>query len=148
MRVLYFDCFAGVAGDMIIGALLDLGVDFDALSEQLRSLNLPGYEFSALHVKRNGISSTKFIVDIDASEQPERTLSDVCSIIEKSQLTQATKLRAVHAFERLAQAEAHVHATTPDRVHFHEVGALDSIIDTVGVMIGVELLGVDRFLAS
>jgi len=133
---------------MIIGALLDLGVSFDALSSQLASLNLSGYRVSADRVKRNGIACTKFNVEVDETNQPERTLGDICSIIENSDLSEATKLRAVHCFERLAQAEARIHASAPERVHFHEVGAVDSIIDTVGAMIGFELLGVDRFCAS
>jgi pyridinium-3,5-bisthiocarboxylic acid mononucleotide nickel chelatase len=148
MRVLYFDCFAGASGDMIIGALLDLGVSFDAISSQLASLDLSGYRLGAERVKRCGIACTKFNVEVDETRQPERTLGDICSIIENSTLSEAARLRAVHSFERLAQAEARIHAVAPHQVHFHEVGAVDSIIDTVGAMIGFELLGVDRFCAS
>ncbi|MFY9609981.1 MAG: nickel pincer cofactor biosynthesis protein LarC [Blastocatellia bacterium] len=148
MRVLYFDCFAGVSGDMIIGALLDLGVEFDALRRQIDSLSLEGYEIRTDRVMRSGIAATKFTVDVNESAQPERRLADVCAIIDRAALTGQTRRRATRAFELLAEAEARVHGTTADRVHFHEVGAVDSIIDTVGAMIGFEQLGVDKFVAS
>jgi uncharacterized protein (TIGR00299 family) protein len=148
MRVLYFDCFAGISGDMIIGALLDLGVDFDELKRQLESLSLSGYEIRAEQVKRSGMAATKFTVEVDKTAQPERTLDDIRAIIEQASLSNQIKRRAIRAFELLAEAEARVHGTTIDHVHFHEVGAIDSIIDTVGAMIGFEMLGPDRFFAS
>lgn len=148
MRILYFDCFAGVSGDMIIGALLDLGIEFDALRRQIESLSLEGYEIRTDRVTRSGIAATKFIVDVNVAAQPERRLADVCAIIEQAELTAQTKRRAARAFELLADAEAHVHGTTADRIHFHEVGAADSIIDTVGAMIGFELLGADKFVSA
>ena len=148
MRGLYFDCFAGISGDMIIGALLDVGLDFDALERQLESLGLSGYEIRAERVKRSGIAATKFTVDVDETAQPERSLPDIRAIIEHASLSNQIKGRATRAFELLAEAEARVHATTIDQVHFHEVGAVDSIIDTVGAMIGFEMLGADTFFAS
>jgi uncharacterized protein (TIGR00299 family) protein len=148
MRVVYFDCFAGVSGDMTIGAQLDLGVDLESLKEQLSSLELPGYEVKSRRVQRSGLSAVKFDVEIDQRERPARSLADIRSIITASSLSHITKSRSIAAFERLADAEAHVHGTTRDKVHFHEVGAVDSIIDTVGAMIGFELLGVDRFYCS
>jgi len=148
MRAVYFDCFAGVSGDMIIGALIDLGADFESLSSQLTSLGLKGYELTKRQVKRNGIAAVKFDVEIDQREQPSRKLADVCKIISESALSDRVKTLSVRVFERLAEAEARVHGTTPDNVHFHEVGAVDSIIDTVGAMIGFELLGVERFFCS
>jgi uncharacterized protein (TIGR00299 family) protein len=99
-------------------------------------------------VKRSGIAATKFKVEVDEAIQPERRLSDIQTIIQQGSLSGQTKQRAVNAFELLADAEARVHATTADQVHFHEVGAVDSIIDTVAAMIGVELLGIDRFCSS
>lgn len=148
MRVVYFDCFAGVSGDMTIGAQLDLGVDLASLKEQLSSLELQGYEIKSRRVQRSGISATKFDVEIDQRSQPARSLADISSIITASSLSQTTKTRSIAVFERLAEAEARVHGTTPDKVHFHEVGAVDSIIDTVGAMIGFEMLGVERFFCS
>lgn len=148
MRALYFDCFAGASGDMMLGALIDAGADIHELQAQLASLGLSGYAISVERVKRSGIAATKFNVTVDEAEQPHRHLKDISEIINRSALSDLTKRRALRAFELLADAEAHVHATTRDRIHFHEVGAVDSIIDTVGAMIGFELLGVERFFAS
>ncbi len=148
MRALYFDCFAGVSGDMIIGALIDLGVDLDALSNQLSSLGLSAHQVKAERVKRSGIAAVKFNVEVDEGKQPARKLADISEIINRSELSAQVKARSIQIFERLAEAEAHVHGSTREQVHFHEVGAVDSIIDTVGAMIGIEMLGVDRFFAS
>jgi len=148
MRAIYFDCFAGVSGDMIVGAQLDLGVDLEALQRQLAYLDLTGFEASSRRVKRGAISATKFDVELTQQSQPERSLADVRSIIQRSSLSELTRRRSIAAFERLAQAEARVHGTTPDKVHFHEVGAVDSMVDVVGAMIGFEMLGVDRFFCS
>jgi pyridinium-3,5-bisthiocarboxylic acid mononucleotide nickel chelatase len=148
MRALYFDCFAGASGDMICGALIDAGADVNELQAQLASLGLSGYRISVERVKRSGIAATKFNVAVDEANQPHRHLKDISEIINRSALSDLTRRRALRAFELLADAEAHVHATTRDRIHFHEVGAVDSIIDTVGAMIGFELLGVERFFAS
>jgi len=148
MRALYFDCFAGVSGDMIIGALIDLGVDIDALRNQLSSLGLSAYQLKAERVKRSGIAAVKFDVEVDEGKQPARKLADISEIINRSELSAQVKARSIQIFERLAEAEAQVHGSTRERVHFHEVGAVDSIIDTVGAMIAIEMLGVDRFFAS
>ena len=147
-RAVYFDCFAGVSGDMIIGAQLDLGVDPDLLRQQLSSLGLSGYEIKCRRVERSGIAAAKFDVELDETAQPARTLADIRSIIVGSSLNGRVKVQAIRVFERLAEAEANVHGTTPDKVHFHEVGAVDSIIDIVGALIGFELLGADRFFCS
>lgn len=148
MRALYFDCFAGASGDMTVGALIDAGADVNELRRQLASLGLSGYEISTEPVNRSGILATKFNVTVDEASQPHRHLKDIAEIINRSTLSELTRRRALRAFELLADAEAHVHGTTRDRVHFHEVGAVDSIIDTVGAMIGFELLSIERFFAS
>ncbi|HJQ69422.1 MAG TPA: nickel pincer cofactor biosynthesis protein LarC [Blastocatellia bacterium] len=148
MRVLYFDCFAGVSGDMTIGALIDLGIDVDSLKQQLASLGLSGYQIKIDRVERSGIAATKFDVLIDSSPQPARHLAQIREILEKAKLSNLARSRSIQAFELLAEAEARAHGTTVDKVHFHEVGAIDSIIDVVGAMIGVEMLGVDRFISS
>jgi uncharacterized protein (TIGR00299 family) protein len=148
MRAVYFDCFAGVSGDMIIGAQLDLGVDLDLLKRQLSSLDLGGYEIKSRRVVRNGIAATKFDVEVNENAQPARTLSDIRSIIGLSSVSVDVKDQAIRIFERLAEAEALVHGSSPDKVHFHEVGAVDSIIDIVGALIGFELLGVKGFSSS
>jgi len=148
MRIVYFDCFAGVSGDMIVGALLDLGVDFDALKRELSSLAISSYGIKTRPVERGGIAATKFDVEVDLGDQPARTLADIRSIILESSLSEITKKRSLAVFERLADAEAKVHGTTQNEIHFHEVGAVDSIIDVVGTMIGFEILGVERFYCS
>jgi len=148
MRVLYIDGFAGISGDMLIGALIDLGVEFDALRAQLSTLGLSGYELTVERVTRSGIAAIKFNVTVDEGKQPARKLADVCEIINRSRLSEQVKARAITVFEKLADAEAQVHASTRDHVHFHEVGAVDSIIDTVGAMIGFEMLGIERFNCS
>ena len=148
MRSVYFDCFAGVSGDMIIGAQLDLGVDLESLNHQLASLGLDGYQIKSRRVERGGIAAAKFDVEVDEMRQPARTLADIRSIILRSNATDHVKDQANRVFERLAEAEARTHNTTADKVHFHEVGAVDSIIDIVGAMIGFELLAVERFFCS
>ena len=148
MRAVYFDCFAGVSGDMIVGALLDLGVNLEALEEHLASLGLGGYEIKYRRVERSGVAAAKLDVEVDELAQPARTLADIRAIIGGSSVTDSVKARANGVFDRLAEAEARVHGTTPDKVHFHEVGAVDSIIDIVGAMIGFESLGVERFFCS
>jgi uncharacterized protein (TIGR00299 family) protein len=148
MRIAYFDCFAGLSGDMIVGALLDLGVAFDALKRTLSSLAISSYAINIRRVERGGIAATKFDVEVDLRDQPPRTLADIRSIILESSLSEITKQRSIAVFDRLADAEAKVHGTTRSEIHFHEVGAVDSIVDIVAAMIGFEMLGIDRFYCS
>ncbi len=148
MRAIYFDCFAGISGDMTVGALLDSGVDFNELKNQLSSLALSSYELGVEKVKRSGIAATKFTVIVDEAKQPARTLAVINEIITNSQLSESVKARSMKVFEKLAEAEAHVHGTTVDQIHFHEVGAVDSILDIVGAMVGFEMLGVEKFCSS
>jgi hypothetical protein len=148
MTLAYFDCFSGISGDMTLGALVDAGVSIDALRAELAKLNLSGYELKAEKVKRSGIAATKVHVLIDQKDQNARHLADILSIIEASALSQTVKEKSSRIFTRLAAAEAKVHGTTPDKIHFHEVGAVDSIVDNVGAVIGLELLGITRIMAS
>ncbi|HEY7544537.1 MAG TPA: nickel pincer cofactor biosynthesis protein LarC, partial [Blastocatellia bacterium] len=145
---IYFDCFAGASGDMIVGAMLDLGLDFASLKDQLSSLCLSGYELKAERVRRGAIAATRFIVEVDEHDQPARKLADIRRLIEESTLGDAVKSRSILVFEKLAEAEARVHGSTIEEVHFHEVGAVDSIIDIVGAMIGLEILNITRFHSS
>jgi uncharacterized protein (TIGR00299 family) protein len=147
MRTLYFDCFAGASGDMILGALVGVGVDPQALTEQLSLLNVSGYEINFETVDRSGISATRAHVRT-AHEHAHRHLGDILKIIYDSRLSDNVKDRAARIFSRLAEAEAHVHNVAVERIHFHEVGALDAIIDVTGACIGFELLGVERFVCS
>jgi pyridinium-3,5-bisthiocarboxylic acid mononucleotide nickel chelatase len=147
MRTLYFDCFAGASGDMILGALVGVGVDPQALTEQLALLNVAGYEVTFETVDRSGISATHARVRT-GHEHAHRHLSDILKIIYDSGLSPEVKDRAARIFSRLAEAEARVHNVAIERIHFHEVGALDAIIDVVGACIGFELLKIERFACS
>jgi uncharacterized protein (TIGR00299 family) protein len=147
MKTLYFDCFAGASGDMILGALVGVGVDPRALAEQLSLLNVSGYEINFETVDRSGISATRAHVHT-AHEHAHRHLGDILKIIYDSRLSDNVKDRAARIFSRLAEAEARVHNVAVERIHFHEVGALDAIIDVTGACIGFELLGVERFVCS
>ena len=148
MTTAYFDCFSGISGDMTMGALVDAGVSIDALRKELAKLNLSGYEITAEKVLRSGLSATKVHVKLDDKPQSARHLADIRKIIEASNLSGTIKQKSIRIFERLAEAEAKVHGTTPDKVHFHEVGAVDAIVDIVGSIIGLEMLGVTTIAGS
>lgn len=148
MTFAYFDCFSGISGDMILGALVDAGVSIDALRAELAKLNLPGYEITSEKVLRSGIAATKVHVRIDHDHHAERRLSDILAIINGSSLSEAVRAKSTAIFKRLADAEAKVHGTTPEQIHFHEVGAVDAIVDVVGAVIGLELLGITRVMTS
>ena len=147
MKTLYFDCFAGASGDMILGALVDAGVDPRALVEQLQLLGVAGWKVDFEKVDRSGISSTYARVET-GHEHAHRHLSDILKIIYQSQFKQSVKDRAALIFSRLAEAEARVHDQPIEKIHFHEVGALDAIIDVCGAAIGFDLLGIGEFISS
>lgn len=147
MKTLYFDCFAGASGDMILGALVAAGVPPQQLKEQLSLLGLDGVEIGFETVDRSGISATYARVQTP-HEHEHRGLKDILKIVFDSRLNESVKQRAAEVFSRLAEAEAHVHNVDVEQVHFHEVGALDAIIDVVGAAICFELLGIERFLSS
>jgi pyridinium-3,5-bisthiocarboxylic acid mononucleotide nickel chelatase len=148
MRTLYFDCFAGISGDMTLGALVAAGVDARELLERLALLDVPGYEVEFETVDRSGISATRAVVRLTREEKHHRHLKDIEKIIGGSRLGDSVKERALKIFGRLAEAEARVHNVPVERIHFHEVGAVDAIVDVVGACIGFELLGVERFVSS
>ena len=148
MRTLYFDCFAGISGDMTLGALVAAGADARELMERLALLDVPGYEIEFETVDRSGISATRAIVRLTKEEKHHRHLTDIEKIIGDSRLGDSVKERALKIFGRLAEAEARVHNVPVERIHFHEVGAVDAIVDVVGACIGFELLGVERFVSS
>jgi uncharacterized protein (TIGR00299 family) protein len=147
MKTLYFDCFAGASGDMILGAMVAAGVDPSALKQQLELLSIQGFEIEFVTVDRSGISATHARVHC-ADQRTHRHLGDILKIINASRLSDAVKERAAKIFSRLAEAEASVHNEPVDHVHFHEVGALDAIVDVVGAAICFELLGIERFVCS
>jgi len=163
-KILYFDCFAGASGDMVLGALLDAGLPLGELQAALGSLMIPGYRLSADRVMRSGLSATKFRVHEGEGKKAEphthettavphahgdhRSLAEILSLIEGSALSATARRRAADLFRRLAEAEAAIHQMPVERVHLHEVGALDSIIDIVGSVFGLEWFGAARILAS
>ena len=147
--IVYFDCYSGVSGDMSLGAIVDAGADPEALKAEVAKLGLSGYELRFDKVERQGISGTQATVVLDKdAAQPHRHLSDILEIIDRSSLSAYVKARAETIFKTLAEAEAKVHGITVDHVHFHEVGAVDAIVDVVGALVGMELLGVRRVFAS
>jgi pyridinium-3,5-bisthiocarboxylic acid mononucleotide nickel chelatase len=128
MKRIYLDCFAGASGDMIIGAFLDAGFDFSLLERELAKLNISGYSISHEKCLKKGISATKFNVEI-TSPQPERSLNDIISTINSSSLDSSIKNDAVSIFNIIGRAEAKIHNVDIEKIHFHEIGAVDSIID-------------------
>lgn len=147
MVIAYFDCFTGISGDMALGALLDAGAPLDELLSGLKTMSLSGWDLKVERVRKNAIAATSVSV-IVTEGQPERKLSDVESIIIGSQLPDIVKERSLEIFRLLAQAEAKVHGVSADEVHFHEIGAVDSIVDIVGVVYALHLLGVQTVYAS
>jgi hypothetical protein len=147
LKIAYLDIFAGASGDMLLGALLDAGLSLDELRSALSKLPLSGYHISARRAQRGLLSGTQVCVAIQGEEQP-RSLSQILSIIAASELPQQVKEQGTCIFHRLAQAEAKVHGTTVEDVHLHEVGATDAIVDVMGVVLGLHLLGVEAVFAS
>ena len=147
MRTLYFDCFAGVSGNMILGGLVALGVDRAELVKRLETVSPVGVTVEFTDVDRSGIAAVHASVSTP-DETNHRHLSDIEKIIDDSGASDGVKLRSKAIFRRLAEVEAKVHGISIDRVHFHEVGAMDAIIDIVGACIGFEMLGIERFLCS
>ena len=147
MRVAYLDCFSGVSGDMLLGAMLDAGLPLDELQGALAGLPLEGWSLSAQKVKRAGIAATHAVVDV-RDEQPARTLEDILRIVADARLPDADKERAAAVFRRLAEAEAAVHGEAVEAVHMHDVGAVDAIVDVVGAVAGLRMLGAERLYCS
>ena len=148
MNIVYFDTIAGIAGDMTLAAFIAAGYPLDDLAGELRKLPLDGFELTAAHVRRSSIDAVH--VEVLVTHQPHyhRHLADILGILEKSSLNSAVRDRAARIFTVLAEAEARVHNTTVEQVHFHEVGALDSIVDIVGTSICLDHFGVERVYSS
>lgn len=148
MRIAYFDTIAGISGDMTLGALISAGVSFDELNAELQALGIGGFELQVRHIERNGMVAIK--VDVIISEQPHyhRHIKDIEELIDKSSLTQHVKERSKKIFREVAIAESKVHNTPIEKVHFHEVGAIDSLVDIVGISICLEKLGIQAVYSS
>lgn len=149
-RIIYFDCYNGISGDMTLGAIVDLGVPLESLREALAGLGVGGWTLEGAPIKRRGIGATQVTVRLDPNEkQPHRNLHHVVKIIgDAAGLSPWVKEKAITAFTLLARAEAHVHQSSLEQVHFHEVGAVDAIVDVVGAMVGFEMLGAREFYHS
>ena len=148
MKIIGYDCFSGISGDMNLGAMIDLGIDKAYLTDELNKLNLPGWELLVQKDQRHGITGTKVTVSQTRHEHAHRHLSDIEKIIEDTALDDKTKELSVKIFMKIARAEATVHGISIDQVHFHEVGAVDSIIDVVGAAICFNALKVDAVHVS
>src|SRR5258708_8083873 len=147
MKLAYFDCFSGISGDMTLGALVDAGCSVELLRAELRGLQVPGWELSAEKVWKNGMAATYVKVNAE-DQQKHRSLSTILDILQKSQLAPQVRDRAAAIFQKLGEAEARVHDVPLEKIHFHEVGALDAIVDIVGACIGFHALGIDKFSCS
>ena len=181
MKILYLDCFAGISGDMTIGALLDLGLDFEFLKNELAKLGVAGYELSQSRVDRSGINAAKFDVHLSNIEinhhhdhthgdhshshdselithhsslntsphsHDHRSLSTIKHLIEASTLSNKVKTNSLAIFQRIGEAETKIHGVDIESIHFHEVGAIDSIVDIIGACIGLEALGIEKIISS
>lgn len=147
MKIAYFDCFSGISGDMTVGALIDAGLPLDYLQKELLKLNLKGYKMSAKKVKRAGLSAYKFEISPHRS-QPLRQWNLIREIIEKSNFDKEIKEKSLGIFNLLAKAEAKIHGCRLSEVKFHEIGAIDTIIDIVSTVIGLKFLGIQKVYAS
>ena len=151
LRVAYFDCYSGISGDMILGALFDLGVDPGKIRKALQTLDLKGYKLKASRVQRGLIAGTKAQVSVEKprhSHHAARKYSDIKKLIANSGLSATAKKNSQEIFKRIAQVEAAIHKTTMEKIHFHEVGAVDSIVDVVGGVVAIESLKLDKIYAS
>jgi hypothetical protein len=155
-KVAYFDCFSGASGDMIIGSLLDAGLDFEVLKKGLAGLDFHGYELTAEKVLRSSITATKFnVVLVEEEHEPSheslhhhRGLSEILNIINTGNIPDNVKLKSSEIFRKLGQVEAGIHGVPLEEVHFHELGAVDTIIDIVGTVFALETLKIERVYSS
>ena len=150
MKIAYFDCFSGASGDMLLGALVDAGVDLAALEAELRRLPIAGWSIAAEKSKKKGIAAMQIRVQ-SGEQHPHRGLGEILRLIDegaKAGLSPRAAALAARIFTRLGEAEAKIHNTTTEKIHFHEVGAVDAIVDIAGAAIGFEMLGIEEFYCS
>ncbi|NLC11576.1 MAG: nickel pincer cofactor biosynthesis protein LarC [Firmicutes bacterium] len=147
MKIIYFDCFAGAAGDMLLGSLLELGVDSEELEKALKTMEIGTFQLHTSRVQKNGLAGTALRVE-PLQEQQFRHLPQIEEIINEGGLSARVKEQSIETFRRLARAEARVHGVAPEKIHFHEVGALDTIVDICGFFWSLEQLSVEKVLAS
>jgi len=148
MKILYFDCFSGISGDMALAALLDLGLPQEKLREELAKLGLANYSLHVFPGQRQGVKALGLEVKVGLQKEDHRHFSDIRALIEKSSLSPEIKKLSLAIFQRVAEAEAKIHNQNIEEVHFHEVGAVDSIVDIVGVAIGIDFFRPDKIFSS
>jgi hypothetical protein len=150
MKIAYFDCFAGASGDMILGSLMDAGLELDQLKGELAKLHLTHYDLQVKKVVKKGVGGCQavVVVDEDHYHHHHRHLADIKSIIAQSDLEDSIRQKSIAIFTRLAEAEAKVHQTRIEQIHFHEVGAMDAIIDVVGAVAGIAALNIQKIFCS
>jgi pyridinium-3,5-bisthiocarboxylic acid mononucleotide nickel chelatase len=148
MRVAWFDCFSGISGDMTLGALLACGVDEEHLRGELGKLRMSGWQLDIAPTSQNGIGATDVTVTLTEEQGHGRHLHHIQGILDASDLSQSIRDKAIAVFTKLAEAEATIHQTTVERIHFHEVGAVDAIVDIVGACVALEALGIDEVICA
>jgi uncharacterized protein (TIGR00299 family) protein len=148
MRIAYFDCFSGASGDMILGSMIDAGLSSRRLGEELKKLHLPSIRLKAKKVLKNGISATRVIVEGRDETRSHRNLKELLRIIDRSRLGSEVKNKSKEIFQRIASVEAKIHRKAAEEIHFHELGGLDSVVDIVGSVWGLDQIGVDEIHVS
>ncbi len=148
MKILYYDCFSGISGDMNLAAMLELGVPEKYLTDNLAKLNVKNYKIIAEKNNINGIGGTKVTVKLTKEDHKHRHLKDIKDIINNSDLSENIQQKSIKIFEKIAVAEAKIHQTTVEKIHFHEVGAIDAIVDIVGAAICLDYLKPDKIICS
>src|SRR5438270_10554049 len=147
MKLAYFDCFSGISGDMTLGALVDAGCDVELLRAELRGLGVPGWELTAEKVWKNGMAAT-FVQVKTEDQQKHRSLNAILEILKNSKLAPWVCETAAAIFTKLGEAEGRVHDVPLEKIHFHEVGAVDAMVDIVGTCVGFHFLGIKKFACS
>src|SRR5437763_568079 len=147
MKIAYFDCFSGISGDMILGALVDAGCELGRLEAELRKLPVSGWNISAEKVARGALSATRVKV-VSHEHHSHRSLNTILRLISEAGLPPRVATRASEIFQRLGESEARIHNVPVEKIHFHEVGAVDAIVDIVGACVGFDLMGIDEFAYS
>ena len=152
LRAAYFDCYSGISGDMILGAMVDLGIDIKEIRIALKKIDLKGYKLNSKKIQRNGLASTQITVKIENKKHQhsptQRNFSDIRKLIDQSTLSSVVKNNSIEIFKRIAKVEAQIHNTTIQKIHFHEIGSVDSIVDIVGGVWAIESLNLDIIISS
>ena len=148
MKIAYLDCFSGISGDMMIGALIDAGFPIEELKRALQSLPIEGYTLDVTREERNYLFGTRFKVNVSRNPHPHRRFSDIKALIRTGNLSPSVREKSISIFESIAVEEGKIHGCPAEEVHFHEVGAVDSVVDIVGSVLGMEYLGIATACAS